>query len=104
MNNTAICWLRRDLRLDDNHALYEALTSGYDVLPLFIFDRQILDELPSDDARVTFIYNTLTEIKSSLGTHGGDLLVYYGNPEEVWPQVIEDHNVSAVYLNHDYEP
>ena len=54
-----IFWFRRDLRLEDNFGLYEALQENLPVLPIFIFDTEILDKLPEDDARVTFIYNTL---------------------------------------------
>ena len=55
-----IFWFRRDLRLDDNVGLYEALKDKYQVLPIFIFDSEILDKLPKDDARVTFIHDSLT--------------------------------------------
>ena len=51
-----IFWLRRDLRLDDNIGLHQALSEKHPVLPIFIFDTEILDNLPEDDARVTFIY------------------------------------------------
>ena len=55
-----IFWFRRDLRLDDNNALFQAASSGLPVLPLFIFDSNITDELPADDPRITFIYETLS--------------------------------------------
>ena len=51
-----VFWFRRDLRLHDNVGLYQALTSGRPVMPIFIFDTEILDSLPEDDARVTFIF------------------------------------------------
>ena len=63
MHPINILWLRRDLRLEDNAALYHALKSGYPVLLLFIFDKNILDKCAKDDARVTFIYQTLENIK-----------------------------------------
>lgn len=100
----SVFWFRRDLRLHDNHGLYEALTSDYDVLPLFIFDTNILDELPKDDARVTFIHDTLSQIKKELKQLGSDLIVKYGDPITIWKQLIESDDIDQVYTNHDYEP
>jgi len=81
MTSISIFWFRRDLRLADNAALYHALKSDYPVLPLFIFDNNILDKLPKDDARVTFIYQTIEDLKKELQQQGSDLLVKYGAPE-----------------------
>ncbi|KQR72322.1 deoxyribodipyrimidine photo-lyase [Pedobacter sp. Leaf176] len=100
----SICWLRRDLRLEDNAALYYALKGEYPVLVLFIFDKNILDRLPKNDARVTFIYKTLEHIKKELQEKGSDLLITYGKPEAVWPDILKEYDVAAVYANHDYEP
>ncbi|EDM34576.1 Deoxyribodipyrimidine photolyase [Pedobacter sp. BAL39] len=60
----SICWLRRDLRLEDHTALYHALKGPHPVLLLFIFDTNILSKLPVKDARVTFIYNTIKELNA----------------------------------------
>jgi deoxyribodipyrimidine photo-lyase len=101
----SVCWFRRDLRLDDNAALYEALRGPYPVLPLFIFDTKILKKLSNqEDPRVTFIHHTLQEIHSELATQGSTIAVKYGTPEEVWIQILKNYNVKAVYTNHDYEP
>ena len=103
--NPVIVWFRRDLRLEDNAALYEALKGDWPVLPLFIFDRHILDKLANRaDARVEFIHNTLAGLKKELQVKGSDLLVKYGTPEEVWPAILEEFDVQAVYTNRDYEP
>ncbi|MDN3585150.1 deoxyribodipyrimidine photo-lyase [Pedobacter aquatilis] len=99
-----ICWLRRDLRLEDNAALYHALRSENPVLLLFIFDKNILDELPKNDARVSFIFQTLEDIKSELQTEHSDILIEYGKPEKIWPKILKDYEVKEVYTNHDYEP
>jgi deoxyribodipyrimidine photo-lyase len=57
ISTISICWFRRDLRLKDNAALFHALQSGHPVVPIFIFDRSILDTLEDkDDRRVSFIY------------------------------------------------
>ncbi|HEX7365659.1 MAG TPA: deoxyribodipyrimidine photo-lyase [Pelobium sp.] len=102
----AIFWFRRDLRLTDNAGLYHALKSGLKVLPLFIFDTEILDKLADKaDARITFIYNQLTEIKQELeAKYKSSLLVLTGSPKEVWTTVLKDYNIAQVYTNHDYEP
>lgn len=101
----AIVWLRRDLRLNDNAALYHALGSGLPVLPLFIFDRAILDELPSPkDARVQFIHQELERLQKEIEEHKGTLLVRYGMPMEVWADLLQEFNIRAVYTNRDYEP
>lgn len=101
----SIVWLRRDLRLHDNAALYRALKAQDNVLPLFIFDRHILDELEDrSDARVAFIHDVISDLKDQLQQLGSDLLVYYGKPEEVWRQIIDTYQVQAVYTNRDYEP
>jgi deoxyribodipyrimidine photo-lyase len=99
-----IFWFRRDLRLEDNHGLYEALANSKAVLPIFIFDKMILDELPQDDARVTFIYECLVEINTKLQKINKSLAVFYGKPEDIFEQIIADHKLEAVYTNHDYEP
>ncbi|WP_317169321.1 deoxyribodipyrimidine photo-lyase [Mucilaginibacter humi] len=102
---TTIFWFRRDLRLDDNAGLYHALKSGNPVLCLFIFDPAILNELVNKaDTRVTFIYDTLTALQKELEEHGSSLLVLYDEIETARRKVLKDHDVSAVYTNHDYEP
>lgn len=104
-NPVSIFWHRRDLRLEDNAGLYHALKSGLPVLPIFIFDKHILDKLENRyDKRVDFIHQQLAEIKKQLNTLGSDLLVFYGTPEEVWPKITNQYNVKKVYTNHDYEP
>jgi deoxyribodipyrimidine photo-lyase len=101
----AVFWFRRDLRLDDNAGLYNALKSGLPVLPLFIFDKEILKHLEDrDDARVTFIYQTITELNSALQKHNSSLLVLHDTPEKSWEKLTRDYHIKAVYTNHDYEP
>jgi len=100
-----ICWLRRDLRLEDNAALYHALKSDHPVLLLFIFDKNILEDLnDKNDARVTFIYQTLQQIDAELQKKGSALLIKYGTPEQVWSEVLNIYKVKGVFTNHDYEP
>lgn len=101
----SIFWHRRDLRLEDNAGAYHALRSGHPVLPFFIFDKNILDQLADrDDARVSFIHQELWRLRQELAAMGSALLVKYGEPETVWKEVLEAYDVQAVYTNHDYEP
>ena len=106
MNSSiSIFWFRRDLRLDDNKGFFEALKNEENVLPIFIFDKQILESLPEDDARVSFIFETLQKMRETLqNKHHSNLALYYGNPLEVYKQLIDNFTIKAVYTNHDYEP
>src|SRR5690606_24933292 len=101
----SIFWFRRDLRLEDNTGLYHALNGDLDVLPLFIFDTNILDRLPdNDDARVTFIYERLKKLNQQLNIISASILIKHGTPEEVWDNLLKEYDVKNVYTNHDYEP
>lgn len=101
----SIFWFRRDLRLDDNVGFLEALKGDYPVLPLFIFDKEILDKLPKDDARVSFIYDSLQKMDAQLKEeHSRSLALYHGNPNNVFKALRSSCDIQAVYTNHDYEP
>lgn len=100
----SIFWFRRDLRLEDNTAFYHALNSGLLVLPVFIFDTNILEELDEDDARVSFIYNTLQSINKRLSKKGSSLKILHGDPIKVWEKLINEFQVEQVYFNKDYDP
>lgn len=100
-----ICWLRRDLRLDDNAALYHALKAGKPVVPVFIFDRHILDKLENrDDRRVAFIHTTLLQLQLELEKKGSTLDVRHGIPENIFPELLRDYEVESVFAGSDYEP
>lgn len=103
MNKTTIFWFRRDLRVEDNHALFLALQNK-NVKPIFIFDTSILDELDRNDPRVTFIYQSLKKIDKICRSYGSSLQIYYGNSLEVWSKIISTHTIEKVYANEDYEP
>lgn len=100
-----IFWFRRDLRLHDNAGLYHALKQGKSVVPIFIFDRNILDDLEDrNDRRVEFIHTSLQQIQNLLAVVGSSLDVRYGYPDEIWSQLLKDYKIADVYANHDYEP
>lgn len=101
----AVFWFRRDLRLEDNNALYQALSSGLPVLLVFVFDSTILSILEdADDRRVNFIHQTLSRIKERLEAMGSSLLCFYGTPEAAHNFILKHYKVKALYANRDYEP
>ncbi len=105
MKKVNIIWFRRDLRLDDNAALYHALRSDVPVLPIFIFDKNILDQLEDKtDRRVAFIHSALNEMQQKLIKLGASLEVYYGTPLEIFKSLLNKYRVQQVFTNHDYEP
>ena len=100
----SIFWYRRDLRLEDNTALFKALNENENILPIFIFDDSILDELPEDDARVNFIYESLSKINKQLNNHKASLQILKGQIDDVWEKLVTTYDIQKVYLNKDYEP
>jgi len=106
MNKFIYFWFRRDLRIEDNHGLFEALNSGYKVLPIFIFDKEILDKLTNpEDSRVSFIHKTIKSLKERLQNEfDSDLLVHYGISSDIWKNLLTDEKCVGVYTNEDYEP
>ncbi|HUX96175.1 MAG TPA: deoxyribodipyrimidine photo-lyase [Bacteroidales bacterium] len=99
-----IFWFRRDLRLNDNTALTNALASGLPVLPVFIFDTNIINELPTGDPRITFIYESLAKINLELNRYRSSLYILKDNPETAWRKLIASFDIKEVFVNKDYEP
>ncbi|WP_321827262.1 cryptochrome/photolyase family protein [Maribacter dokdonensis] len=101
----SLFWFRRDLRLDDNVGLLEALKSNHQVLPIFIFDKEILSKLPKNDARVSFIHDTLQRMRKQLQEEcESSIAMYHSSPIDAFKTIIEDFNVKTVFTNRDYEP
>ncbi|MBS1545428.1 MAG: deoxyribodipyrimidine photo-lyase [Bacteroidetes bacterium] len=97
----AFWWIRRDLRIEDNVALYHALQAEREIIPLFIFDTHILDHLDDpEDRRVNFIHDALKKLKADLEQHGSTLLILHGDPVAIFREL----DPKSVYTNHDYEP
>ncbi len=93
------------MRLHDNAGLYHALKGKYPVLPIFIFDTEILNDLEDrKDARVTFIHESVSTLKDELEAMGSSLIIKHGNPINIWQEITAEYDVKAVYTNHDYEP
>lgn len=105
MEKINIFWFRRDLRLKDNAGLYHALKSGKKVLPIFIFDSNILDKLPNKaDKRLHFIHNTITSLSQDLQKLNSSLHVFHGTPTDVFKTLTTKYKIDTVFTNHDYEP
>jgi deoxyribodipyrimidine photo-lyase len=100
-----IFWFRRDLRLTDNAGLYHALKSDKPVLPIFIFDKNILDKLSDKaDKRVAFIHTALQEMQTRMINIGSSLEVFYATPAEAFKKIASNYTIEKVFTNHDYEP
>ena len=103
--NITVFWFRRDLRIHDNAGLYHALRENKNVLPVFIFDREILDKLSNkSDRRVDFIHQAITAMQQELKELGSSLQVFYSTPEQAFKRLAKDYTIKNVYTNHDYEP
>lgn len=100
-----VFWFRRDLRYFDNHGFYKALMDELPVMPVFIFDANILDDLTDlYDKRVNFIYHKLSELNQKFLEHQSSILVKFGKPTEVFGELMKQYNIDNVFANHDYEP
>jgi len=103
--STSLVWFRRDLRDYDHAALYYALKTSQQVYCVFVFDTEILNNLPDkSDRRVEFIWESVKELKAALQQHGSDLIVLHGMAQHEVPQLAQALKAQAVFTNHDYEP
>lgn len=99
-----IFWFRRDLRAHDNNGFFEALTHALPVVPIFIFDTNILEKLPKEDHRVDFILDALKALDEKFKEQGSGLHVYFGDPLDIYKKLLKEYKINAVFTNHDYEP
>lgn len=100
-----IFWFRRDLRLSDNHGLFKALESSEKVLPIFIFDTEILSKLENkEDRRVDFLVQVLNILNEFLAKSGKSIKILHGKPLEVFQKLTGKYQISKVFSNEDYEP
>ena len=99
-----IFWFRRDLRIEDNHGLYEASKLGLPILPIFIFDPNILEKLPSKkDARVEFIHQSLNHLNKGFQLKGSSIQIFHQKPIAAFEYLLKNYNIEAIFCNHDYE-
>jgi deoxyribodipyrimidine photo-lyase len=104
LDSIALFWFRRDLRLDDNVGLYHAIKNETKLLPIFIFDSDILDRLPKDDPRVCFLHQQIEKLNQQLAESNKKIHVYHGKPIDIFRKISSAKAVHAVYTNRDYEP
>ncbi|MEY3238259.1 MAG: hypothetical protein RI883_2360, partial [Bacteroidota bacterium] len=100
----SIFWHRRDLRINDNAGLFKALKNSSSVQAIFIFDQTILSKLKTVDQRILFIHQEVANLKKQYQELGSDLKVYFGNPIDLLPKIVNEFNIETVYTNRDYEP
>jgi len=97
-------WFRRDLRIEDNAGLYHALKAGLPIIGIFIFDKNILDKLEDkNDARVTFLHDRVTQLRSEIENLGGKMILSYGFPLDIWEKTLAEYDIETVFTNRDYE-
>ncbi|MGQ8335153.1 cryptochrome/photolyase family protein [Sunxiuqinia sp. A32] len=99
-----IMWFRRDLRIADNHAFFRSLSSKYSVLPIFIFDSQILNDLDDDDARLGFILGEVNKLKKEFEENNSTFWIYHGKPLNAFKRLLVEFDIDTIYANRDYEP
>ena len=104
MKKLTIFWFRRDLRLDDNVGLYNALNGSNDVIPIFIFDSNIINKLPNNDPRIKIIHNALVTMNNVLKKYEINIACFKGNPLNIFKDLVKKNIVDKVIFNHDYEP
>ena len=105
MKSFSIFWFRRDIRLEDNIGLSQAVKSKFPVIPIFIFDEKITLNLPKNDTRINFIYKNLKKLDDLLlEKFNSKLQVFKGDPIDIINRIVKEYNVKEVYTNHDYEP
>jgi len=104
MQEINIFWFRRDLRLEDNAGLFHALNEKLPVLPIFIFDEDILSKLPKNDSRVNFLHDTISALNNQLKHHGSGIAVFHGQPLDIFIKLIQQYHINTVFTNRDYEP
>jgi len=104
LDSIALFWFRRDLRLDDNVGLYHAIKNETKLVPIFIFDSDILDRLPKEDPRVCFLHEQIEELNQQLAESNKKIHVYHGKPIDIFRKILSANAVHAVYTNRDYEP
>ena len=102
--NFSVFWFRRDLRLDDNLGLNAALSSGLKVIPIFIFDTEIINKLEKNDLRIKMIHAALVKLNDAMLGNRCNVGMYLGNPKAVFESLLKKFKIKSVYANHDYEP
>ena len=102
--NFSVFWFRRDLRLVDNLGLNAALSSGLKVIPIFIFDTEIINKLEKNDLRIKMIHTALVKLNDAMLGNRCNVGMYLGNPKAVFESLLKNYKIKSVFTNRDYEP
>ena len=102
--NFSVFWFRRDLRLVDNLGLNAALSSGLKVIPIFIFDTEIINKLEKNDLRIKMIHAALVKLNDAMLGNRCNVGMYLGNPKAVFESLLRKYKIKSVFANRDYEP
>ncbi|WP_316354191.1 cryptochrome/photolyase family protein [Candidatus Trichorickettsia mobilis] len=95
-----IQWFRQDLRISDNPALFAAANKG-EILPIYILDNENAGKYKIGSASRIWLHHSLEKLNESLEYK---LRIFTGDAKEVIAQLLQKHNISAVYWNRCYEP
>ena len=101
---TAIWWVRRDLRLSDNRALTEAISSENSVIPVFVLDPKLIDSPNASLKRLAFLYKGLAQLDADLQEKGSKLIIRQGNPKEALSNLVKDSGAKQLYAEADFSP
>lgn len=107
MNKKAILWFRQDLRLHDNEALYDAVQSTKDILPIFVFDTRVFNGATSfgfpkiSKFRAQFIIESVSNLRENLSKHGLPLLIRIGKTEDIIFELAQQYKTSWVFCNRE---
>lgn len=105
MHNKTIFLFTRDLRLDDNTGLIEALKNSKEVIPVFIINpNQIKNNEYKSDNALQFMQHCLEDLDQQLNHKNSRLNVFYGDPAQVFANLIKNTKIDAIYTNKDYTP
>ena len=99
-----IFWFRRDLRIEDNHGFYEALIAGKPVLPVFVFDTAILNDLDDNDSRLTFILREVQKLHDLFEQKGSSFWIFHGTAPDAFKMLHAEYAPDTVFFNEDDEP
>jgi len=100
----SIFWFRRDLRLDDNCGLFHALNNDHAVLPIFIYDQNIISKLKDNDHRLFYINQSIEKMNVVLQKNNKSIHCLEGKPLDVFSELIKKYRINKVYTNRDYTP
>ena len=101
--SNALVWFYNDLRLADNPALVNAIESGKPVIPIFIWDENDSD-LHTGGAAKWWLHQSLDRLSNRIEELGSKLIFRSGTPKTIIQEMVDDYDVSSVYLNRRFEP